>query len=215
MPVAIADYTQFNMLSIFAPELRGRWNMVPVPGFEQVDPETGEVFIDATVPITVGGAIMMENSRLKDSSWEFLKWWTDWEAQFNFGRQLEAVMGAAARWNTANMEAFERMPWTAEVRQNLAVQIGLMGDNVPERFVVEGVETRFRLKGIPEVPGGYYTTRQFDFARNDVLNDDVQERQDPRQRLLRAVIYINNEITRRREEFNMTLTEEEWRARNN
>jgi ABC-type glycerol-3-phosphate transport system substrate-binding protein len=216
MPVAIADYTQFNLISIFAPELRGRWNMVPVPGFEQICPVTQEMIgINAIVPIGVGGAIMMANSRLKDDAWEFLKWWTDADAQFNFGRQLEAVMGGAARWNTANMEAFERMPWTAEIRQNLATQIGLMQNDMPERFMVGDIVPGFGLKGVPEVPGGYYTGRHFDFARNDVLNDNVNDRQDPRQRLLRAVIYINNEITRRREEFNMSLTEDEWRRRNN
>jgi hypothetical protein len=223
MPAAIADYTQFNMISIFAPELRGRWNMVPVPGFERECAVTGETIIDATAPLGVGAAILMETSRNKQDAWEFLKWWTDADAQFNFGRALEAVMGPAARWATANIQAFERMPWTAEIRQNLQTQIGLRGDpsrigedvwrgHMDPAFVVDGVEPRFGLKGVHEVPGGYYTGRHFDFARNDVLNENVNNRQDPRQRLMRAVIDINNEITRRREEFRMRQNQAQMEA---
>jgi len=202
MPIAIADYTQFNMISIFAPELRGRWAMVPVPGMYVYDPVTGErlmgedglPLIDRTVAPGglvggVGGAIMMHSAVSRGNhynAWQFLKWWTDAQAQFNFGRQLEAVMGAAARHPTANMEAFEMLPWGAAARQALNEQAQY-------------------IRGIPEAPGGYYVGRHFTFAMNDVLADNVNQRMDARQRLLRATIYVNNEITRRRTEFGLTL----------
>ena len=194
MPIAIAGYGQFNMISIFAPELRGRWNMVPIPGTEvpcpsgTLNPDGSPVMIinNAVAPGAVAGAIMMAQTELPYESWQFLKWWTDADAQFNFGRTLEAVMGAAARHPTANVEAFMRLPWPAEIRQNLLAQAS-------------------QMRGVPEAPGGYYVGRHFGFATNDVLNDNVHDRQDARQRLLRATIHINNEITRRREEFGLSL----------
>jgi len=207
MPIAIAPYSMYNLLAIFAPELRGRWNMVPVPGFERFCEERGEMIIDNVVaPSNAGtgigvattgvgattntGGVMMMQSSLDNGrhemAWEFMKWWTDTDAQLNFGRQLESVMGQAARHPTANREAFERMPWPAEIRQNL-------------------MEQAENMRGIPQVPGGYYVPRHFSFAINDVLNDNVHDRQDPRQRLLRAAIYVNNEIVRRREEFGLSV----------
>ena len=32
MPLGIANYGEYNTLSVFAPELRGEWGMAPVPG---------------------------------------------------------------------------------------------------------------------------------------------------------------------------------------
>ena len=191
MPIGVMGYDMFNMISIFAPEIRGRWNMVPVPGFEIHD-EDGNLIdiVNVVSPIGlnggVGGAIIMAGSDNIEDAWTFLKWWTDSDAQFNFGRHLEAVMGAAARHATANVYAFRRMPWSGTNRQNLE-------------------EQAMNMMGIPEAPGGYYVGRHFGFAMNDILRDRVHERQDARQRLLRATIYINNEITRRREEFGFSL----------
>ena len=214
MPIAIASYFGYNHLSIFAPELRGRWNMVPIPGFERpcpsgaLNPDGSPVMIiDNTVApanagmggpagsvgpgatTAVGGTFMMQvavTRNLYNEAWNFMKWWTGADAQHNFGRQLESVMGQAARHPTANIEAFERMPWPAEIRQNLMAQAA-------------------NMRGIEQLPGGYYVPRHFAFAINDVLNEGVHERQDPRQRLLRASNYINAEITRRRIEFGLSV----------
>ena len=37
MPLAIANYGEFNTLTVFAPELRGLWGMAPIPGTRQPD----------------------------------------------------------------------------------------------------------------------------------------------------------------------------------
>ena len=41
---------------------------------------------------------------------EFLKWWSSDEVQENFARRSKLV-GAEARWNTANMNAFTSLSW--------------------------------------------------------------------------------------------------------
>src|SRR5690606_9962956 len=37
MPLGIANYGDFNTLSVFAPELRGQWGMAPIPGTRMPD----------------------------------------------------------------------------------------------------------------------------------------------------------------------------------
>ena len=54
---------------------------------------------------------MMEQAKNKDASWEFLKWWTSKDVQVRFGREMEGLMGAAARYPTANIEALKELPW--------------------------------------------------------------------------------------------------------
>lgn len=97
-----------------------------------------------------------------------------------FGRELESIMGVAARYATANLEAMEQLPWSAsECRQ---------------------IQAQWQwVQGIPEVPGGYFTPRHFDFAFRDVLNDSS----DPGETLEDAVKIINAEITAKRREFHI------------
>lgn len=35
MPIGVADYSTFNTLSVFAPEIKGLWNFGMVPGVKQ------------------------------------------------------------------------------------------------------------------------------------------------------------------------------------
>jgi ABC-type glycerol-3-phosphate transport system substrate-binding protein len=65
IPIGVADYTLFNTLEIFAPEIKGLWNFAPIPGYK--DPVTGEVN-----NVAVSGSshtIMMESSKKKDDAW--------------------------------------------------------------------------------------------------------------------------------------------------
>ena len=56
------------------------------------------------------------------------------------------------------------------------------------------------VKGVPEVPGGYYTQRYMDFAFKDVVNADEK----PAKALAEAVLSINNEIAMKRKEFGLS-----------
>ncbi|MFA6736939.1 MAG: extracellular solute-binding protein, partial [Saccharofermentanales bacterium] len=92
MPIAINDFTVYNQLSVFAPELKGLWGMKPVPGTPGTDGS-----LDRSVSSTVSGCILMSNSDKKDDAWTFMKWWTDVDTQSVYGRELESIMGDAAR----------------------------------------------------------------------------------------------------------------------
>ena len=175
MPIGVADYTMYNLLSISAPEIKGKWAMTVLPGVEQADGSINNVS-----PATSKGCILMNSSDNKDAAWTFMKWWTDADAQYEFGSQLEAVMGAAARYNTANIEALKRMPWSAKDRIGLLEQLA-------------------NLRGVPNIPGGYYTERNVNFAKLAVINNG----EDPRNQLMKYSDNITEEITVKRSEFGL------------
>lgn len=131
MPLGIASYVVHNTLAVFAPELRGQWGFVPVPGVMQEDGTINRTVPvnltqlttgNATAPQGTTGAIIMEKSEKKEQAWEFLKWWTRADTQVRFGREMEALIGAAARWPTANVEAMLQLPWNVEEREALLEQ---------------------------------------------------------------------------------------------
>lgn len=175
MPIGIAPYTTYNMLTVLAPEIRGLWEFTTVPGTLQADGT-----IDHTVSSTSVASMILENSEKKEASWEFLKWWTEKDTQITFGREMESILGEAARYPTANIEALAELPWPVEDYQNLSDQW-------------EWVE------GIPQIPGGYFTGRHLDNAFRRVVNAN----ENPREALQDYVRYINDEIEIKRKEFNL------------
>jgi len=175
IPIGFADFTTFNVLSVFAPEISGLWNFGLMPGIEQPDGT-----INRTVNAHGAAVVMFEQSERQEDAWEFLKWWTSTDAQLRFGRELESVMGAAARFPTANIEAFARMPWSTS------------------EMAVINTQRDWTL-GTPEVPGGYYVGRHLLNAMRRVINNNV----DTRETLLDFNIVINRELINKRREFGL------------
>ena len=176
MPLGVSDYTTYNLLQVFAPEIRGLWGFMPVPGTIMEDGS-----INRTIPTGGTAVIMMENAKDPDAAWEFMKWWTSADTQTRFGREMEALMGAAARHPTANLEAFSRMPWPLQDYLMLS----------------EAFET---IKGIPEVPGGYFTPRQ---VRNAFFTTVELRSMTAREALTDFSRFINDEIRIKRREFGL------------
>ncbi|MGO4346954.1 extracellular solute-binding protein [Paenibacillus sp. MCAF9] len=175
MPIGIVDYTTYNMLTVLAPEIKGLWEFTLVPGTEQ---DNGTV--NHAVASHTTGVMMMENADNKEASWEFMKWWTSKDTQIAYGREMEGLMGEAARYPTANVEALAELPWPIKDYNNLSSQW-------------EWVE------GIPQVPGGYFTGRHLDNAFRRVVNAN----ENSREALNDYVLYINDEIEIKRKEFNL------------
>ncbi|KGP78848.1 MULTISPECIES: extracellular solute-binding protein [unclassified Paenibacillus] len=175
MPIGIADYTTYNMLTVMAPEIRNLWDFTIVPGTELEDGSVRHEVASATSAV-----MMLENAKNKDAAWMFMKWWTDKQTQIEYGREMEGLMGAAARYPTANIEALEQLPWPVKDYQNLEKQWEW-------------------VQGIPQVPGGYFTGRHLDNAFRKVVNAN----ENPREALSDYVLYINDEIELKRKEFNL------------
>ncbi|MCR5250121.1 MAG: extracellular solute-binding protein [Lachnospiraceae bacterium] len=179
MPIGIMPYSTYNTLMVSAPEIRGLWDFTLIPGTEKPDGT-----IDRSAFIT-GNATMMiatDDEQKKQNSWEFMKWWANADTQVRFGREIEALLGASARYNTANRDAFSRLSWSVE---DIAV-LGAQWD---------------QTVGIREVPGGYFTGRHIANAVRKCIND----KDDSRETIIDYSIKIDEEITKKRREFGMPI----------
>lgn len=187
MPIGIAPYNIYNTLSVFAPEIKGDWNFTSIPGTIQRDQDGNILYDDLGQPIinrdsagTTLGMIILEQSEHKEAAWEFLKWFTSTETQVRYGRELEGVLGPGARYPTANMEALEQLPWTAEEYEKLSEQWQY-------------------VRGIPQIPGSYILARNVINAFYESYNSGG----NPREALLDYAVYIDEEIRRKRAEFGL------------
>ena len=175
MPIGVADYTMFNSLIVFAPEIYGEWDIACIPGTLQADGT-----IDRSVATGPSCAMMFESSDHKEKCWEFIRWWTEGETQASYAKELEMKVGATARYAPANRVAFEQMFWT------------------PKQMTVLSEQMQY-LKAIPEIPGSYYTGRHFENAYRRVVlsGGDIKET------LVEYTDLINAESADKREELNI------------
>lgn len=188
-PLIISDYTTYNNLQVSAPDIAGLWDFTVVPGVLQED---------GTILHSTGSTgladIIMANTEHPQECWEFLKWWTDAETQTLYGREMESLMGASARVATANLEALANLSWPIKDYRELMQQFE-------------------QVEGIPQVPGGYYTWRNVNNAFYSVTTDSSSTGRTqvatPREELMDKIIYVDAEISYKREEFGLPVAEEE------
>ncbi len=182
MPVGIADITFYQQLNYSAPELTGKWAMLPVPGHVRVNEETGEEYVDRSTSGLGTCCIIVrqeeESMQNYEESWAFLQWWLSNDVQAEYGREVEATFGVASRWNPANMVALQSLPYTQEEL-----------DVINEQWVW--------LNESPNSMGGYYTSRYLLTA----LNQTVIQGLSGRIALEDAVKEINKEMKRKQTEF--------------
>ncbi|HHY82077.1 MAG TPA: extracellular solute-binding protein [Clostridiales bacterium] len=178
IPVGIVDFTLFNTLSVAAPEIKGKWAMARIPGTLR----DGEVYYDT--PVTVSGSLIVKNIAEKkgtlEESWEFLKWWTSEETQYNFAIEMESVLGLAGRYPVANLNAFFKLPWG---KNNLQV----LKDSLQS------------LRAVPQVPGSYITGRSIENAFLSVVTETTNL--NPTDAIYKAADQINTELKNKRKEF--------------
>jgi ABC-type glycerol-3-phosphate transport system substrate-binding protein len=175
MPLGIMPYVNYNLLAVGAPEIRNMWGMVPIPGTRK---ENGE--IDRSQSGMGNAVLMLKTIKNKEAGWEFIKWWTSAEIQMKYGRGLETLVGPAARYDTANVEAFKQLPWSKKEQEVLLQQW-------------------FEVQEIPEIPGSYYTIRGLENAFRTVVFDW----ENPRETFDYWTKQINDEIKRKRREFGL------------
>jgi len=175
MPIAIADYTRFNIISVAAPELNGLWEFTLVPGVRQPD---GSIRRD--VAANGSTAVILKDSKRQDEAWAFLDWWTDASVQAQYSLEMEGIFGPGGRYPTANLEAVARIPWQVKDYNTL-------------------MEQWQWAQGIPEVAGGYFTGRHLDNAFRSV----VISNEDPREAIDLYTRHINEEMIKKRTEFGL------------
>ncbi|MCQ2457838.1 MAG: extracellular solute-binding protein [Clostridia bacterium] len=179
MPIGLASYATYNTLMVSAPEIRGLWDFTLFPGTVKDDGT-----LDRTVH-TDGLCTLMvatDDETVKKNAWEFMKWWVSEESQVRFGREMESILGASARYQTANRNALKQLAWSSE-------QLGVLEEQMS------------MTRGFPEIAGGYSTTRHITNAIRKVINEKI----DPRESLLNYTRTINEEIKIKRREFNLPI----------
>ena len=126
--------------------------------------------------------VATDDEKVKSNAWKFMKWWVSEDAQVRFGREMESILGASARYQTANRGALRRLAWSNEQLKVLEEQMAC-------------------TRGFPEIAGGYSTTRHITNAIRRVINT----KEDPRETLLNYARTINDEIRIKRREFNLPV----------
>ena len=188
-PLIISDYTTYNNLQVSAPDIKGLWDFTHVPGTLRED---------GTLNTATGCSgladIIMSATKEPEACWEFLKWWTSARTQTLYGREMESLMGSSARVATANQEALANLSWPIRDYKGLAAQFA-------------------NVRGIPQVPGGYYTWRNVNNAFYSVTTDNASKGRNesgntPREELMDKIYYINAEITYKRTEFGLPTAEQ-------
>ena len=102
MPMGVASYATYNTLMVSAPEIRGLWDFTLIPGTKRAD---GTIDRTAQTDGLCCMIVATEDEKVRSNAWEFVKWWVSRDAQVRFGREMESVLGASARYQTANREA--------------------------------------------------------------------------------------------------------------
>ncbi len=174
MPIGIADFFTYNLIRNAAPELDGSWSIALIPGTRQEDGT-----IDRTTCGCAESTVIFKGEpEREEKAWAFIRWWSSTEVQAQFGRMVQSIYGDEYIWPTANLDAFDLLPWDTK-------------DKLVVRQFAESVVD------VARVPGTYMLEREMSNAFNDITVNG----KDEQTRIDKAVKTINREIRRKLEEF--------------
>ncbi len=172
MPIVISTYALYNNLSEAAPEIAGQWVMAPIPGTVQEDGT-----INRATSASGTCSIILENCKDKEAAWKFLEWWSSAEVQQMYAAEIETELSTLGRHTPANLEAFQNSYWTDDEKALLLEQW---------KNVVE----------VPEIPGGYYVSRNVDNAFRQVYYNG----ENARDTLYYWMNAVNEELLRKQDQ---------------
>ncbi len=175
IPIAVASYTQYTLLSQAAPEIIGKWGIANMPGTKAEDGSINYAQSD-----TGTSCVIPNISEHKEEAWEFLKWWTSANTQYRYSVMLEAILGETGRRATANVEAFKMLSWESD---HLDVLLDAWDQVIP----------------LVEIPGGYYVDRSIMQAFRNVVNMD----ENPKDMIFKWARIADAEIDRKRGEYGL------------
>ena len=173
IPIGISNFQTYVQLKSAAPEIANEWSIQPYPGVLEKD---GTINRSAT-----GSAqddMIFKSTKHKNEAWKFLQWWVSSGTQAKFATQLQTTYGPSYMWNTANLKAFNQLPWPAADKKAI-------------------LEQWKWLEEAPQTPAGYMEEREI----SNVWTDVVFSGQNIRSAVENNSIIINKEITSRLTDF--------------
>ncbi|MBQ8289902.1 MAG: extracellular solute-binding protein [Clostridia bacterium] len=182
MPLIIGDYaTIYNQLVVYATEIAGMWEFTSLPGYK--NEQTGYYNYDSLAGI--GATVILNGCDNLLAAWQFLQWQTSESVQSNYGNRMVALIGPSAKYESANVKALKNMSWTASEYEAIELQMN-------------------HLSSIVNYPGSYIIARYTEFAFLAAVNDGA----DAVEALSGYIDAINDEIERKRIEFDLPVLEE-------
>ncbi len=182
MPLIIGDYaTIYNQLVVYATEIAGMWEFTSLPGYK--NEETGYYNYDSLAGI--GATVILNGCDNLLAAWQFVQWQTSETVQSNYGNRMVALIGPSAKYESANVKALKNMSWTASEYEAIELQMN-------------------HLSSIVNYPGSYIIARYTEFAFLAAVNDGA----DAVEALSGYIDAINDEIERKRIEFDLPVLEE-------
>ncbi len=177
LPIGISNIETYVKLMAAAPEIDGLWALDLYPATVLTGPDGAPVERRYATG-SAQASIMFAGTDKPQQGWEFLKWWMSTETQTEFQERLILNYGREYLWNSANLEAFSRLPIPEEHRAVILKQWQWLQEPI-------------------KLPGSYMQERELSNVWNRIVFDGV----NPRVAIDNAVITINREITRKMEEF--------------
>ena len=175
LPIGIADFNSYNLILNAAPEIANSWEISLVPGV--IDEESGEVlrYMSGGAESTV---MFSSDDEREAKAWEFMDWWSSTSVQAEFGQRLQILYGDEYIWPTANLEAFELLPYPTDDKDIILEQA---------KYILEA----------PRLLGSYMMERELSNAFNDVVVNGESVRSE----IDETVKTVDRETRRKLEEF--------------
>lgn len=173
VPIGIGDFNMYMQLSMAAPELAGQWGVALSPGTVSED---GMVL--RYQPANQTASFIFKNTDKHEEAWRFLRWWLSSETQLEFSTRRSSTFGPEYQWNTANLKAFEQLPFDNNIKKLALSQWEYQREVTPH-------------------PASYIVEREISGVWNDVVIDNKPLIES----LDKAVLATNRELQRKLQEF--------------
>jgi len=176
IPIGVSNFSTYVMLMNAAPEIADKWDIALSPGVED---KNGNI-----LRYQVGSDradVIFSSTNKKQEAWTLLKWWLSKDTQVTYAYNMQTRYGPEYMWNTANMSAFEELPF-------------------PDNHKKVILEQWKWIKEVPKHPAEYMVEREISNAWTSVVMDG----ESTRIALDKAAVTSNREIMRKLDEFGYT-----------
>lgn len=172
IPIGVGNLTTYVQLTVAAPELTGRWSIIPSPGVKYGNT------IERWQTGSAQAVVIFNDTKYPMEAWEFIKWWLSKETQSDLINQVVSTYGFEYLFVPSNRYAIDNLPL--------------------KRMDLKSVKEQFNwIQEVPKMPASYVLEREI----SNIWNKVVLEGKVLRVAVDDAVTVVNKEFARKLEEF--------------